>query len=118
MVQAEFALDDQQPARALDAVDRMTPGGAQQPIALETALGAYQQAQDVTMRRIYLETMEEILRRNPKVIIDDKVQGLVPFLQLNEQNRPAAPQSRPQGGSPAPAAPAFPPSRPNAGLPR
>jgi len=44
MVQAEFALDDQQPARALDAVDRMTPGGAQQPIALETALGAYQQA--------------------------------------------------------------------------
>ena len=44
MVQAEFALDDQQPGRALDAVDRMTPGGAQQPIALETALGAYQQA--------------------------------------------------------------------------
>jgi HemY protein len=26
MVQAEFALDDQKPARALDAVDRMTPG--------------------------------------------------------------------------------------------
>ena len=44
MVQAEFALDDQQPARALDAVDRMTPGGAQQPIALEAALGAYQQS--------------------------------------------------------------------------
>ena len=44
MVQAEFALEDQQPARALDAVDRMTPGGAQQPIALETALGAYQQS--------------------------------------------------------------------------
>lgn len=44
MVQAEFALDDQQPARALDAMDRMTPGGAQQPIALEAALGAYQQS--------------------------------------------------------------------------
>ena len=44
MVQAEFALDDQQPARALDAVDRMTPGGAQQPIALEAALGAYRQS--------------------------------------------------------------------------
>ena len=44
MVQAEFALEDQEPARALDAVDRMTAGGAQQPIALETALGAYQQS--------------------------------------------------------------------------
>ncbi len=44
MVQAEFALDDQQPAKALDAVDRMTAGGAQQPMALETALGAYRQS--------------------------------------------------------------------------
>jgi membrane protease subunit HflK len=67
------------------------------------------------MRRIYLETMEEILRRNPKVIIDDKVQGLVPFLQLNEQNRPAQP-ARPQ--SPATVAPAFPPNRPNTGASR
>src|SRR5690606_32927773 len=42
MVQAEFALDDRQPTRALDAVDRMTAGGAQQPVALEAALSAYQ----------------------------------------------------------------------------
>lgn len=99
-----------------DSQEARARGEAQRFISVLTA---YRQAQDVTMRRIYLETMEEILRRNPKVIIDDKVQGLVPFLQLNEQNRPAAaPQSRPQGGSPAPAAPAFPPSRPNAGLPR
>lgn len=45
MVQAEFAVDDNQPARALDAVDRMTAaGGAQQPVALEAALTAYRQA--------------------------------------------------------------------------
>ncbi len=44
MVQAEFALDDRQPNRALDAVDRMAAGGSQQPVALEAALTAYQQA--------------------------------------------------------------------------
>lgn len=104
MIQEAQGFRDSQEARARGEAQRFT-----------SVLTAYQQAQDVTMRRIYLETMEEILRRNPKVIIDDKVQGLVPFLQLNEQNRPAQP-ARPQ--SPATAAPAFPPSRPNTGASR
>jgi modulator of FtsH protease HflK len=56
--------------------------------------------------------MEEILRRNPKVIVDDRLQGLVPFLNLGDQARstprpatPAAPtvppfvNSRPQGAA-------------------
>lgn len=59
-------------------------------------LAAYSQAQDVTMRRIYLETMEEILRRNNMVLVDDRLQGLVPFLQLNDGNQ-QRPQARPQG---------------------
>ena len=45
------------------------------------------------MRRLYLETMEEILRRNPKVIVDDRLQGLVPFLNLGgagQARRPPA----------------------------
>lgn len=107
MVQEAQGFRDSQEARAR--------GEAQRFISV---LSAYQQAQDVTMRRIYLETMEEILRRNPKVVIDDKVQGLVPFLQLNEQNRPAQP-ARPQQGSPsATAAPALPAARNTTGMQR
>ncbi|MCA3286229.1 MAG: FtsH protease activity modulator HflK [Roseomonas sp.] len=65
-----------------------------------SVLSAYEQARDVTTRRMYLETMEEIFRRNPKVIVDDRLQGVVPFLQLGEtggarQSPAAAPQQRP-----------------------
>jgi len=70
-------------------------------------LGAYRAAQDVTTRRMYLETMEEILRRNPKVIVDDRLQGIVPFLPLGEggqpQQRSPLPTARPQ---PLPTGPA------------
>ncbi|MCA3344458.1 MAG: FtsH protease activity modulator HflK [Roseomonas sp.] len=65
-----------------------------------SVLSAYELARDVTTRRMYLETMEEIFRRNPKVIVDDRLQGVVPFLQLGEtggarQSPAAAPQQRP-----------------------
>ena len=106
MIQEAQGFRDSQEARARGEAQRFT-----------SVLSAYQQAQDVTMRRIYLETMEEILRRNPKVIIDDKVQGLVPFLQLNEQNRPAQP-ARPQQSPSAAAAPALPAGRAATGMPR
>ena len=64
-----------------------------------SVLSAYSQAQDITMKRIYLETMEEILRKNPKLIVDDKLQGLVPLLNLGEGRAPR----------PAPAAAPVPP---------
>jgi membrane protease subunit HflK len=106
MIQEAQGFRDSQEARARGEAQRFT-----------SVLSAYQQAQDVTMRRIYLETMEEILRRNPKVVIDDKVQGLVPFLQLNDQNRPNQPAARPQ--NPSTVAPALPATRPStAGVPR
>ena len=114
--EAERILQEAQGFR--DSQEARARGEAQRFVSV---LSAYQQAQDVTTRRLYLETMEEILRRNPKVVIDDKVQGLVPFLQLNEQNRPAAAsQPRPQGGGNpgSVVAPALPGSRPSAGLPR
>jgi membrane protease subunit HflK len=89
-----------------------------------SVLSAYQAAQDVTLRRMYLETMEEILRRNPKVLVDDRLQGVVPFLNLgNEAGRPAGngappvfrpPQQQQQAQPPAPGA-SF--NRP-AGVPR
>lgn len=47
----------------------------------------YKQAKDVTRRRIYLETMEEIMKDMNKVIIDGSSgSGVVPYLPLPEIN--------------------------------
>jgi membrane protease subunit HflK len=60
-----------------------------------SVLAAYQQAKDVTLRRIYIETMQDILTHSPSLVVDDKLKGLVPFLPLNLPNavppRPAVP---------------------------
>ena len=56
----------------------------------------YSKAPDVTRQRIYLETMEQVLKNSNKVIIDEK-QGVVPYLPLNEIVRPTQPQT--QGGN-------------------
>lgn len=51
----------------------------------------YQKAPEVTRKRLYLETMEEVLGRVDKVIIDESSggQGVVPYLPLNELNKGA-----------------------------
>ena len=58
-------------------------------------LGEYQKAPEVTRKRLYLETMEEVLGRVDKIIIDEQGgqggSGVVPYLPLNELRR--------QGGS-------------------
>jgi modulator of FtsH protease HflK len=84
---------DSQTARARGEAGRFT-----------SVLTAYTLAQDVTMRRIYLETMEDILRRNPMVLVDDRLQGVVPYLQLGEgqQGRPRPAPAPPQVTNPAP----------------
>jgi membrane protease subunit HflK len=67
---------------------------------------AYKIAPEVTKRRLYLETMEELLAKTNKVIIDQPAgqSGVVPFLPLQEMiRRPAAPQAQP--GQPAGARP-------------
>jgi len=51
-------------------------------------LEEYSKAPEVTRKRLYLETMEEVMGRVDKVIIDDNAggegQGVVPYLPLNE----------------------------------
>ena len=90
MIQEAQGFRDSQEARAKGEATRFI-----------SVLGAYQQAKDITMRRLYLETMEDILRRNPKVIVDDRLQGLVPFLNLSEQSqRPAGRPAPPAGTAP------------------
>jgi membrane protease subunit HflK len=43
---------------------------------------AYQAAKDVTLRRLYIETMQEIVTHTPTVVVDDSVRGLLPLLNL------------------------------------
>ena len=51
---------------------------------------AYLTGQDVTKKRMYLETMEQVLQNAQKIILDEKGgSGVVPYLPLNEL-KPAA----------------------------
>nr|HRK42024.1 FtsH protease activity modulator HflK [Gemmobacter sp.] len=61
--------------------------------------GEYVKAPEVTRQRMYLETMENVLGRMNKVILDGvsgEQGGVVPYLPLNELARPVQPQ---QGGN-------------------
>jgi membrane protease subunit HflK len=48
---------------------------------------AYKQNPEVTKRRMYLETMQNIMTDTEKVIMDSGVGGVVPYLPLNELQR-------------------------------
>ena len=65
---------------------------------------AYKEAREVTTQRLYLETMEAIMRGSSKVIIDQgstgSGPGVVPYLPLPEIQRRAQPGA-PQGSAPA-----------------
>jgi membrane protease subunit HflK len=54
-----------------------------------SVLKEYNMAKDVTKKRLYLETMQEILAGTNKIIIDDKGKGagVLPYLPLGELNR-------------------------------
>jgi membrane protease subunit HflK len=70
---------------------------------------AYKAAPEVTERRLYLETMEEVLKGTQKVIMDPKAEGaggVVPYLPLPELRRQGAP-----AGTAAPPSPRVQPSQ-------
>ena len=58
-------------------------------------LDAYRMAQDVTARRLYLETMEQILKTATKIVVDPSAtrngQGVLPYLPLPDAGKKAAP---------------------------
>ena len=66
-----------------------------------SVLTAYRAAKDVTLRRMYLETMQDILTHSPTMVVDDNLKGLVPFLPLNLPDRatPAPTQGPPPASS-------------------
>jgi membrane protease subunit HflK len=64
-----------------------------------SVLAAYQTAKDVTLQRMYLETMQDILTHSSSLVVDDKLKSLVPFLPLNLPNPT---QPKPTGSANAP----------------
>lgn len=55
----------------------------------------YQKAPEVTRKRLYLETMERVLGGTDKIILDSKSgQGVVPYLPLDQLQRPKAAPTR------------------------
>jgi len=47
-----------------------------------SVLRAYDAAKAVTLQRLYIETMQDILSHSPTVVVDDQLKGIVPFLPL------------------------------------
>ena len=78
----------------------LAQGDAQRFVSV---LQAYKAAPDVTARRLYIETMESVLKNAEKVVVDPQVKGITPYLPLPQlgSNRPAQP-------APAPASSATP----------
>jgi membrane protease subunit HflK len=56
-----------------------------------SVLKAYNAAKDVTMQRLYIETMQDILSHTPTLIVDQGLQGVVPYLPLGEHGTTARP---------------------------
>jgi membrane protease subunit HflK len=64
------------------AVDRVNRAKGD-VVLFEEVLGAYRRAPEVTRRRIYLETMEAVYPKlEKKLLLDDKLEGLLPLLDL------------------------------------
>lgn len=63
-----------------------------------SVLSAYRLAPDVTARRLYIETVEDVLKGAHKVILDPQVKNLVPYLPLPELGKVAPPAPLSQGG--------------------
>jgi membrane protease subunit HflK len=55
----------------------------------------YKKAPEVTRKRIYLESMSEMLAPANKVIVGDGVKGAIPYFQLPTPQKPQAQQSGP-----------------------
>ncbi len=74
---------------------------------------AYKVAQDVTLQRLYIETMEEILKNSNKIIIDKAAQGqsgVLPYLPLPSLLGAAPPTAHPPAVTAIGATPATPPA--------
>jgi modulator of FtsH protease HflK len=103
-----YAFDIVPRARG-DAARIVAAGQADRQAAVAQATGetkrflsvlvAYRTAKEVTLQRMYLDTMRDILMHSPSVVVDSNIKALLPFLPL--QGTPLPPSPQPPG-QPAP----------------
>jgi membrane protease subunit HflK len=64
-------------------------------------LAEYVKAPEVTRRRIYIETLQEVMPSvHAKIIVDERTRGILPFLNLDRQPPPGAVGTSAAQGSP------------------
>jgi len=76
-----------QAAGARQAAISAATGEAQRFLSV---YAAYTQAKDVTLKRLYIETMQDVLKNAPAIVVDDKLRGILPMLNLSQPSGPAA----------------------------
>ncbi|MBL4748495.1 MAG: FtsH protease activity modulator HflK [Magnetovibrio sp.] len=84
IAQGEAAQMLQQAEAYKEQVSKVAEGEAKRFLSVYES---YKVAKDVTTQRLYIEAMEEILKKSNKVIIDQKNGGVVPYLALPELNK-------------------------------
>jgi membrane protease subunit HflK len=70
------------------AISRST-GEAQRFLSV---YAAYAVAKDVTLKRLYIETMQDLLKNSDTTIVDDRLRSLLPTLSLNRSAPVEAPK--------------------------
>jgi membrane protease subunit HflK len=80
--------------------DRTIAEAQGQADRFDKVYASYALAPDVTRRRMYLETMEQVLGGTDKIIIDEKAasSGVIPYLPLDALTRGSSPSSQAGGG--------------------
>ncbi len=71
-----------------------------------SVLKAYDAAKQVTMQRLYIETMQDLLTHSPTTVVDDRLKGVVPYLPLGGGLGAAAPSAAAPAAAPTAPAPA------------
>jgi modulator of FtsH protease HflK len=95
--QAYFNEITQRAGGEAQTIIKVATGNAQR---FDLVMTQYEKAKDITQRRIYLETMEMVLKNMSKILIDSKTTGgALPYLSLNDLlKRPAAEPAAPATG--------------------
>ncbi|MBX5453384.1 MAG: protease modulator HflK, partial [Acidobacteriia bacterium] len=71
-----------------------------------SVLAAYEATKEVTMQRLYLETMEQLLQHAPTLIVDEKLKGVLPLLPIPPLELKPPAEAKPPASAASPAAPA------------